>query len=129
MLLESTKLVMMCGGVAAFLLTVYWVRSRNLREKYAIGWLSVATLLLVCGVFPQILSIAPEIGLNYPTFVMGGALGIIYIFCFSVSVSLTHQYRRNVRLTQELALMEERVRALERALGTKTSDNSTAPGA
>jgi len=120
MLLESTKLVMMAGGVAAFLLTVYWVRSRNLREKYAIGWLAVATLLLICGIFPQVLSIAPTIGLNYPTFVMGGALGVIYIFCFSVSVSLTHQYRRNVRLTQEMALMEQRVRILEQALVAKS---------
>jgi len=111
---------MMAGGVAAFLLTVYWVRSRNLREKYAIGWLAVATLLLICGIFPQVLSIAPTIGLNYPTFVMGGALGVIYIFCFSVSVSLTHQYRRNVRLTQEMALMEQRVRILEQALVAKS---------
>jgi hypothetical protein len=116
MLLESTKLVMMFGGIAAFLLTAYWVRSRNLREKYALGWLGVATLLLICGLFPQILAIAPTLGLNYPTLIMVAALGVIYVFSFSVSVSLTRQHRHNIRLTQELALMEQRVRALETSL-------------
>jgi flagellar biosynthesis/type III secretory pathway chaperone len=36
------------------------------------------------------------------------------MFSFSVSVSLTRQYRRNIRLMQELAIMEARLRELER---------------
>jgi hypothetical protein len=34
-------------------------------------------------------------------------------------VSLTHQYRKSVRLAQEVALLEGRLRALEKALGPK----------
>jgi hypothetical protein len=54
--------------------------------------------------------------LSYPAAVLFVALAVIYSFAFSVSVSLTRQYRRNTRLTQELAILEHRVRTLERLL-------------
>ncbi len=113
----SAEILMQIGGVAAFLLTLYWVRSRALREKYAVVWIGVALLLLICGIFPRlIMTFAEQTGLAYPSAVLFISLGAIYVFSFSVSVSLTNQYRRNVRLSQELALMETRLRALERDL-------------
>jgi hypothetical protein len=122
--------LMLIGGVSAFLLTVYWVRSRDLREKYAVIWIAVALVPLICGIFPDLIkTLAERARLAYPSAVLFISLAAIYVFSFSVSVSLTRQYRRNVRLTQEMALMEQRLRVLEQMLRTKTSGNSTAPGA
>ena len=45
------------------------------------------------------------------------ALGLIYLNSFFVSVALTKHYRWNVRLTQQMALLEERLRRLEDARG------------
>ena len=45
------------------------------------------------------------------------ALGLIYLNSFFVSVALTKHYRWNVRLTQQMALLEERLRRLEDVRG------------
>jgi hypothetical protein len=110
----SAELLMFIGGLSAFLLTLYWVRSRELREKYAVGWIGAALVVLLCGIFPKgIMFVAERAHLAYPTAVLFISLAAIYIFSFTVSVSLTHQYRRNIRLTQEIAILEQRLRALE----------------
>ena len=112
----SAELLMLIGGIYAFLLTIYWVRNRDLMERYAIGWIVVALVLLICGLFPSlIMSFAAASRLSYPAAVLFVALAVMYVFSFTVSVSLTRQYRRNIRLTQELALMERRLRRLENA--------------
>jgi hypothetical protein len=114
----NAELLMLVGGLAAFLLTLHWVRSRDLREKYAVVWVVVASVLLVCGLFPGlIMYFADRAHLAYSSAVLFVALAAIYVFSFSVSVSLTHQYRRNARLMQELALLNARVQQLEAALG------------
>ena len=113
----SAELLMLLGGSGAFALTIYWVRKRYLREKYAIGWLVMATVLLVGGLFPHlIMTVASMARLSYPAAVLFVALGAIYLFSLSVSVSLSRQHRRNVRLTQELGILEHRLRKLEREL-------------
>lgn len=110
----NAEVLMMVGGVGAFLLTIYWVRSRDLREKYAVAWLLVASVLLLFGLFPAVVERTAEaVRLSYPAAVLFVALGVIYIFAFTVSVSLSRHYRCNTRLLQELALLEHRVRELE----------------
>jgi len=112
----DAPLLMLIGGVTAFLLTLWWVRKRDLREKYAVMWIAVASLLLLCGLFPQgIMVLATTLHLSYPAAVLFIALAAIYIFSFSVSVSLTRQFRRINRLMQEVAMLEYRLRRLESA--------------
>jgi hypothetical protein len=114
----NAELLMLLGGITAFVLTVYWVRNRDLREKYAVAWLTVAFLLLLCGLMPDAIKrLAEGSRLSYPAAVLFVALTAIYLFAFTVSVSLTRQYRKNVRLMQELALLERRVRGLEGRIG------------
>lgn len=119
----NAEFLMLLGGIGAFVMTLYWVRVRELRERYAIGWLAVATLLLLTGIFPDVLKhIAERAHLSYPALVLFVALGLIYLNSFFVSVSLTKQYRWNVRLTQQMALLEERLRRLEGEKGVKPAD-------
>jgi hypothetical protein len=109
----NAETLMMVGGISAFMLTVYWVRSRGLRERYAIAWLLVAVLLLLCGLFPHvIMRLADATRLSYPSVVLFISLAAIYFYSFFVSVSLSRQYRRNVRLMQETAILKQRVQAL-----------------
>lgn len=106
----NAETLMMIGGIAAFLLTIYWVRSRDLRERYAIGWLGVALVLLACGLFPGlIMRLADAARLSYPSAVLFISLGAMYFFSFFVTVSLTRQHRRNVRLMQEVAILKHRL--------------------
>ena len=43
----NAEFLMLLGGVGAFVMTLYWVRVRELRERYAIAWLAVALVSLV----------------------------------------------------------------------------------
>lgn len=117
----NAETLMLLGGIAAFALTFSWVRSRRLREKYAVAWMLVATALLLMGMFPQvIMGFARAMRMAYPSMVLFLALGAIYIFSMSVSLSLTKARRSSVRLSQELALaryeleqVRQRLSALE----------------
>lgn len=112
----NAERLMFLGGAAAFLLTIYQVRNRDLREKYAVAWFLVGLVLFLCGLFPQtIMLLADRVRLSYPAAVLFVALAAVYLFSFSVSLSLTRQYRRSVRLMQEHAILEYRLRQLERA--------------
>jgi drug/metabolite transporter (DMT)-like permease len=110
----TAETMMLVGGLSAFVLTLHWVRARELREKFAVYWLILAVLLLLVGIFPQsIMWFADAARLSYATAVLFAALTVIYLFAFAVSVSLSTHHRRNVRLTQQVALLEERLRKLE----------------
>ncbi len=111
----NAETCMLAGGIVSFLVTLHWVRSRDLREKYAVAWLGVAVLLLLCGLFPKaIMAIADASRLSYPAAVLFFALSLIYVFALSVSVTLTRHARARARALQNIALLEERVRRLER---------------
>lgn len=110
----TAERLMLLGGVTAFAITLCWVRNRRLRERYAIGWLLVATSLLLCGVFPSvIMRLADASRLSYPSAVLFIALTAVYCFSFLVTVSLTRQSRQTVRLLQELAIVKKRLADLE----------------
>jgi hypothetical protein len=113
----TAERLMLIGGVVAFLLTVYWVRNRKLRERYAVGWLALATMILTVGVFPGLIkNAATAAQLSFPAAVLFVSLGVIYIFAFFVTVSLTRQHRRNVRLLQEVGILRNRLKQLEDGL-------------
>ncbi|OYW24546.1 MAG: hypothetical protein B7Z55_01885 [Planctomycetales bacterium 12-60-4] len=117
----TAETLMLAGGIAAFAITFYWVRSRQLREKYAVMWMTVATALLLMGIFPRVvMSIADATRMAYSSMVLFLALGVIYMFSMSVSLSLTRSRRTSVKLMQDLALtryeletLRDRMNALE----------------
>ncbi len=121
----NAERLMLASGVLVFLLTLSWVRKRDLREKYAVVWVCLAAMLLLVGLFPQaLMSVADMFHLSYPSAVLFVTLTAIYMFSFTVSVSLSGLYRRNVRLVQEIAMLEYRIRQLEAAPGREKPTES-----
>jgi hypothetical protein len=112
----NAERLMMIGGIAAFVLTLAWVRRRELREKYSLLWLTCAGGLLVCGLFPTLLMTAAQwCRLSYPAAVLFVAVTLAYFFAFGVTVALTRYHRRHTRLLQTVALLEHRLTRLEAA--------------
>ncbi|MDB5311017.1 MAG: putative integral rane protein [Gemmataceae bacterium] len=110
----NAELLMLLGGGTAFALTLHWVRSRELGERHALGWILAATVALLCGLFPHtLMELADASRLSYPTAALFVALGAGYLFAFAVSVALTRLHRRCVRLLQVVALLEHRLKQLE----------------
>jgi hypothetical protein len=109
----NAERLMALAGVTAFVLTIWWVRSRVLREKFALLWVLAATLVLLAGLFPEVLkSTAALVKLSYPALVLFIVLGVLYVSGVAVSMILTRLHQRVTRLTQELALLRCKVSAL-----------------
>lgn len=109
------EILMLSGGAVAFCITVYWVRKRVLLERYAMAWLAIAGFFLVIGAFPGLVkAFAKFAHLSLPAAMLFPAVTLGYLFAFAVSIALSKIHRQNLRLTQELGLLEMRLRELEK---------------
>jgi hypothetical protein len=91
------------------------VRRRRLREKYALLWILTAIVLLVLSLWRgAVTSIATALGVSYgPTvlFAVGALFVLVVLLHYSTVISALTD--RTVVLSQQMALLEERLRKLE----------------
>jgi hypothetical protein len=91
------------------------IRSRKLRERYALLWLATAGVILVFAAWRSGLHrLSDALGIAYPPnalFVLAMLFVLVLLLHFSTVISKLSD--RSTLLTQRLALMEERLRALE----------------
>jgi hypothetical protein len=111
--------VAVVASIAAliFLLVIFeLIRSRRLQERYAILWLFTGGVILVLSVWRDALRlVAEQIGIAYPPsalFVVGFLFILVVLLHYSTVISELSE--RNVRLAQDIALVEERLRMHER---------------
>ena len=91
------------------------VRRGYLKERYALLWLFASCACLVLGLFPQlIIRFSNWFGFQYLTtvYVFSFLFLIAIVLAFSVAISKLSERSRT--LAQELALLEERLRRLEK---------------
>jgi hypothetical protein len=99
-----------------FLLVIFeLIRSRRLQERYALLWLITGGVILILSVWRDALRlVAEQIGIAYPPsalFVLGFFFILVVLLHYSTVISELSE--RNVRLAQDLALVEERLRVQE----------------
>ena len=100
--------------VAVFLL----VRKNRIILKYSLLWLLTCLVLLLLAIFPEILdTVSRWIGVYVPS----NAFFAILLFCIflmliSFSIIVSSDQRAIVRLTQEISVLENRIRELESAV-------------
>jgi hypothetical protein len=112
---------------ALFLLVIFeLIRSRRLQERYALLWLVTGGVILFLSVWRDALRlVAEQIGIAYPPsalFVLGFFFILVVLLHYSTVISELSE--RNVRLAQDIALVEERLRIHERQ-----ADEARAEGA
>jgi hypothetical protein len=110
--------VAVVASIAAviFLLVIFeLIRSRRLQERYAILWLVTGGVILMLSVWRDALRlVAEQIGIAYPPsalFVVGFLFILVVLLHYSTVISELSE--RNVRLAQDIALVEERLRMHE----------------
>jgi hypothetical protein len=102
---------------ALFLLVIFeLIRSRRLQERYALLWLVTGSVILLLSVWRDALRlVAEQIGIAYPPsalFVIGFLFILAVLLHYSTVISELAE--KNVRLAQDIALVEERLRIHER---------------
>jgi hypothetical protein len=117
----NSESLMLIGGGVVLTLAVVGGRQRCLREKYVLAWIGVGLVQMACGLLASCPSVC---GLSGPSAAVLVGLGTLYMFSYTISVSLTHQYRLNVQLNQEVALLERRLYHVETTLAPRLGRKS-----
>ena len=107
--------VSIAGAIASFVLVLVvleLIRSRRLRERYALLWLATGIVLTVLSAWREGLNtIAAWLGVrSYPPAVLF-AVGILFILAVLLHYStvISELSERNTTLAQRLALLEKRL--------------------
>jgi len=113
-----------CIGLIAFLVVL--LRTRRLREKYAIIWMVVGVGLLVLGAFPGTMgALARAVGVQTPSNLLFAiALIVLLLVCVQLSVEITSLEEESRTLVEEVALLRFDVERMGRRLGTGTASSA-----
>ena len=114
-------------AAALFLLVIFeLIRGRRLQERYALLWLVTGGVILILAVWRDALRlVAEQLGIAYPPsalFVVGFLFILVVLLHYSTVISELSE--RNVRLAQDIALVEERLRIQERQLEKAQTDGA-----
>jgi hypothetical protein len=104
------------ASVLLLLVVLELIRGRRLKERYALLWLMTGVALLVLSAWRGGLNtIAGWLGVGYPPAILFAAailFAIVVLLHYSTVISSLDD--RTVRLSQEVALLRERLEKLER---------------
>jgi len=105
-------------GIAVLLFVVNLVRTRKLKEEFALLWLLTAVVLVLAPVLIDYLDmIAHALGIEYPpAFIFVLAIISVLLILFQFSMRISHFSEQIKVLTQEVALLRARLEVLEQSL-------------
>ena len=122
----ETRIFLLVGGLLILGVVINLVRTRKLKEEFALLWLISAILLVLAplGGVDLLDRLAYAVGIEYPpalilTIAIICLLGILFQFSLRLS-RLTDQIKT---LTQEIALLSRRVEELENKSGDGEGDD------
>ena len=128
MMTVKLQITILLALVVALAAIVNMIRRKSLELKYALSWLFALAAVAIFAAFPRAMVVmARFLGIDAPVNM------IIFLgFCFSLviiyilTVSLSRMSTKMRRLTQIIALNEDRIKALEQRLdaleGNKTEE-------
>jgi hypothetical protein len=121
--MRKVEIVMILGSVGLLLIVLELVRQRRLKEEYSLLWLLTAVVLLALSLWRSSLDlIAKLMGIFYPPtalFVIGFGFVLLLLLYFSTIISQLSG--ENNSLTQQIAILDWRVRQLEEQINEPVS--------
>lgn len=118
MINPQTRVFVILVSVGVLLYVVNLVRTRKLREEFALLWLGAAAVLVLGAIMVDWLdALSYLLGIEYPPALLFlfAILSLLFI-CFQFSVNISKLSDQTKVLVQEMALLTRRVEELETAL-------------
>lgn len=117
-----------CVALVVFLIGL--LRTRRLREKYAITWIVVGLGVCVFGAFPRFVeAIASAVGVETPSNLLFAlALIVLLLVCIQLSTEITTLEEETRTLAEEVALLRLDVEKLAHRTAGPV-DGAAVPGA
>lgn len=115
--------IFLITGILCFAgLLLYFLIKKRLHLKYCLTWIAAVIVMLFSALFPKAVKAMAELmGIQTPSnfiFVIYGLFNLVIIFTLTAIVS--HMNMRIFRLVQHQALIEERLRSIERLTEVQT---------
>jgi hypothetical protein len=122
--MAKVEIVALLGSLGLLALVVELVRRRKVGEAYSLLWLLTGLILVILSLWRELLDVmAGLVGIFYPPaalFVIGFGFVLLILLQFSVVVSRLSDENRS--LIQRLAILDWRIRQLERELGEEPEE-------
>lgn len=116
MITRRLQLTALLVGILFLVMMIELIRKNRVSLKYALLWLFSGAVMLLLAVFPKLLDkLSRLIGVYSPVNALFAILlccGLVLMISFSVIMS--GNKKAIVRLTQEISLLEKRIRELEK---------------
>jgi len=122
--MQTIQLFSLAGSSLFMGVVLYSVWRTRLKEAYALLWMAMGVAFLVISAWPPALGLVSSlVGIQYPpaTLFLIMIMSIILIM-FQYSIVLSKRTDEVKSLTQELSILEERVRKLESRSGEGQGD-------
>jgi hypothetical protein len=112
----ATKVMMALLSLIVLLTIVQLVRRKRLDEKYALAWLVAGTVMLFAPLATGVIdAFSTGLGFHYPpAFILLLGFLALCLINLQFSVVISSLNKHNKQLAQRFAIMEQRVRELER---------------
>ena len=115
-------------SVCVFFITLLAIRGYKLREKYAVLWLATAAMITLTALFPQLVDGARHwFGMQYVTSVVAVVFTFLVLVSFHFSIALSALNDKAAATASRCAILEARLRDLERRLAAAEKKNGAQP--
>ena len=114
----AARLLLIAMGIGIMVFVINLVRTRKLKEEYAILWLFTGVVLILLPIVIDVLdAVSFALGITYPPAFIGLVAAVCILFIlFQFSTSISRFSERTKVLTQEVAILKDQVRRLEAEL-------------
>lgn len=114
----ATVTTVITTSILLLFIILVLLKTGRIPVKFALLWILIAVILLLVGLFPEIISsIAGMFGFKTMSNMLIGVLILMLIFItISLTIIVSGQKYRITLLTQELSMLKEKVNKLENKL-------------
>lgn len=121
--MQLVQIMAVLGSLILFVFVIDFIRRNLLKEKYAVLWLSLSIVVTTLSLWKSLLDkLAFFVGVAYAPsllFFVAFIFVLLILLHFSVVISIFHD--KNKGLTQELAMLKDKVETLEIEMKTLKS--------
>ena len=118
---SDLRVLLILGAVALFGMIVWLIKHKKIEVKYSIIWLAFSATMILFAIFPYLVLVLGDISgvANPVNFIFLTLFVFILLILLSVSAVISGFSTKIKRLAQANALLEKRVRELEKKLEEK----------
>jgi hypothetical protein len=120
-MLWQARVFFVALGLTVLFFVINLVRTKKLKEEYALLWLLMAVTLVVAPLLIDVIdAVSFAIGIDYPpALIIVIALVCFMLIFFQISVTISRFSEQIKSLSQDLALTRKRVQDLEEQLAER----------